>query len=124
MLPLKAGKNKHMKEVTIRVAVEEDLPIIHDLVRELAIYEKGESEFIATLEEYRHDFAAGIFQCLVSEVQEQIVGMALYYMTYSTWKGKMLYLEDFVILKSHRRQGIGQLLFDGTFMCKGLLADY
>jgi len=38
--------------------------------------------------------------------------MTLYYMTFSTWKGKMLYLEDFVIKKGFRRLGIGQLLFD------------
>ena len=43
----------------------------------------------------------------------EILGMTLYYLTYSTWKGKMMYLEDFVVKPEFRRRGIGQLLFDG-----------
>lgn len=100
-------------ETSVRLAQRGDLPAIHNLVRELAIYEKAEHEFVASLEEYRRDFEAGIFEALVAENSVGVVGMALYYMTYSTWKGRMLYLEDFVIRESHRRQGIGQLLFDG-----------
>jgi GNAT superfamily N-acetyltransferase len=100
-------------QTRVRLAQHEDLPAIHNLVRELAIYEKAEHEFTASLEEYRRDFEAGIFEALVAENSVDVVGMALFYMTYSTWKGRMLYLEDFVIRESHRRQGIGQLLFDG-----------
>ena len=97
---------------TIRKAGLEDIPAIHTLVRELARYERAEDEFIATLEEYRTDFRNGLFHAMVAEVDGKIIGMTLYYWTYSTWKGKMLYLEDFVILESHRRTGIGTLLFD------------
>ena len=100
-------------QTRVRLAQHEDLPAIHNLVRELAIYEKAEHEFTASLDEYRRDFEAGIFETLVAENSVGVVGMALFYMTYSTWKGRMLYLEDFVIRESHRRQGIGQLLFDG-----------
>lgn len=98
--------------VNIRKAKKEDLPAIHGLVRELAIYEKAEEEFVATLKEYEKDFEEGIFQSTVAEMDGQVVGMTLYYMTYSTWKGRMLYLEDFVVKASHRRYGIGQRLFD------------
>ncbi len=98
--------------VIIRKAQKEDLPAIHQLVRELAIYEKAEEEFIATLEEYERDFEAGIFESLVADHDNQIVGMMLYYMTYSTWKGRMLYLEDFVVNEQFRRRGIGQQLFE------------
>jgi GNAT superfamily N-acetyltransferase len=96
----------------IRQAKQDDIPAIHDLVRELAIYEKAEQEFIASQEEYRRDFADGVFQCQVAESDGQVVGMVLYYMTYSTWKGKMMYLEDFVVREAFRQKGIGQMLFD------------
>ena len=88
------------------------MPAVHRLVRELAVYEKAEHEFTATLEDYYADFEAGIFQTIVAEWEGEVIGMALYYMTYSTWKGRMLYLEDFVVRESHRRRGIGQLIFD------------
>ncbi len=98
----------------IRKATLEDLPAIHGLVRELAIYEKAEEEFTATLSDYESDFKENIFEALVAEKEDRIVGMALYYMTYSTWKGKMLYLEDFVVNEALRRIGIGQQLFDAV----------
>lgn len=100
-------------ETSIRLAGPEDVPAIHNLVRELAIYEKAEEEFVASVDDYRRDFEAGIFEALVAENSVGVVGMALYYMTYSTWKGRMLYLEDFVVEQSHRGQGIGRRLFDG-----------
>jgi len=96
----------------VRKATLTDIPAIHDLVRELAIYERAEEEFIATQEEYRRDFKEGVFQALVAEVDKKVVGMVLYYMAYSTWKGKMLFLEDFVISEAFRQQGIGQSLFE------------
>ena len=96
----------------IRKAEQKDLPAIHALVRELAIYEKAEHEFVASLEDYQTDFEAGIYEAHVAEVDGKVVGMALYYMTYSTWKGRMLYLEDFVVLGAYRRLGLGQQLFD------------
>lgn len=102
-------------EINVRDAVAADLPAIHGLVRELAIYEKAEQEFIATLEDYEKDFADGVFQAKVAEVGGEVVGMALYFFHYSTWKGKMLYLEDFVVKESYRGNGIGQHLFD-TFL--------
>lgn len=99
-------------EINIRQAEKSDLGAIHDLVRELAIYEKAEPEFVATLKEYQQDFEAAVFEALVADVDGQVVGMMLYYLTFSTWKGKMLYLEDFVVLSEYRRYGIGQQLFD------------
>ncbi len=97
---------------TIRKATKADLPAIHELVRELAIYERAVSEFIATIEDYERDFEAGIFEAIVAEADGLVVGMALYYMTYSTWKGRMLYLEDFVVRENYRRYGLGRQLFD------------
>lgn len=95
----------------IRSATKNDLPAIHNLVRELAIYEKEEEEFVATLETYKTDFEANWFEAVVAEMEGKIVGMALYYNTFSTWKGRMLYLEDFVVREEYRRYGLGQMLF-------------
>ena len=98
--------------ITIRKAAKADLQAIHVLVRELAIYELAEHEFVATLADYEADFEAGIYDAHVAAVNGKVVGMALYYMTYSTWKGRMFYLEDFVVLEAYRRLGLGQMLFD------------
>ena len=99
-------------DIVVRDAVHTDLPALHGLVRELAIYEKAESAFSATLAEYERDFAQGVFQAKVAEVGGEGVGLVLFFMHYSTWKGKMLYLEDFVVKEVFRGKGIGGLLFN------------
>lgn len=96
----------------VRKAKREDMPAVHALVGELARYERAEPEFVATLKDYYAHFDEGVFDALVAEEDGRVVGMALYYMTYSTWKGKMLYLEDFVVDAAYRRRGIGDLLFE------------
>ncbi|PHI21091.1 GNAT family N-acetyltransferase [Lewinellaceae bacterium SD302] len=99
--------------INIRSAVATDLPAIHGLVGELADYEKALPSFTATIQQYREEFAAGTFSAHVAETSEgEIIGMTLYYDTFSTWKGKMLYLEDFVVRRSYRGKGIGKALFD------------
>ncbi len=99
-------------DVKIRRAEPEDIEGIYDLVKELAVYEKEPEAVTATLDDYYRDFADGYFDSHVAEYENQIIGMTVFYMTYSTWKGKMLYLEDFVIKSDFRQKGIGQLLFD------------
>ena len=101
-----------MDRIHIRKAVADDLAAIHSLVYELAVYEKAPNEVTASLADYQCDFADGIFQSHVACLGDTIAGTTIYYMTYSTWKGRMLYLEDFVVSKQYRRRGIGQLLFD------------
>ncbi len=98
-------------DIIIRRAGDTDIPDIYQLVKTLAIYEKAPEAVTATLEDYYNDFRADIFQCHVAETEGQVVGMVLYYTTYSTWKGRMLHLEDFVVYKAYRRLGIGQLLW-------------
>lgn len=102
-------------DVHIRPATAADLPALHGLVAELARY-VGESASLATVvADYERDFAAGFFRALVAEDREAgrvVVGMALYYFAYSTWKGRMIYLEDFVLEPAYRRRGIGQQLWD------------
>lgn len=99
-------------EIRIRKGLTEDIAAIYELVYELAVYEKEPEAVTASLEDYKKDYTSGCFETLVAESEGDIVGMALYYPTYSTWKGKMLYLEDFVVKERYRRGNIGQLLFD------------
>lgn len=100
--------------INIRYAKQKDLAAILDLIVELAIFENAKAEVVVTLEELTKDFQAGIFQAQVAvNENDEVLGMTLYYLTYSTWKGKMMYLEDFVVRPEYRRQGIGKLLFDG-----------
>ncbi|RMF28135.1 MAG: GNAT family N-acetyltransferase [Bacteroidetes bacterium] len=99
-------------EIRIRKAEASDLPAIHRLVGELAAYEKAPEEFVADLEEYARCFEQGIFQSHVAEVEGRVVGMTVFYLGFSTWKGRMLYLEDFVVSEPYRRLGVGQRLFE------------
>jgi len=98
-------------KTTLRKAEKQDLQAVLELVKELALYEKAPQEVTVTLADYENDFDENIFDIIVAEQEGQIVGIAFYYMTYSTWKGKMLFLEDFVVKEELRGQGIGKLLF-------------
>jgi GNAT superfamily N-acetyltransferase len=101
-----------MSEITVRKAKKGDLKAIYGLVKELAIYEKEPEAVTATLKDYQNDFSEGIFEANVALDGEKVIGTTIYYMSYSTWKGKMLYLEDFVVKEAYRKKGVGQLLFD------------
>ncbi len=101
-----------MENITIRKATERDLVPIFNLIRQLAIYEYAEKDVVVTLPELKEDFNNKVFQAHVAIAEGEVIGMVLYYMTYSTWKGKMLYLDDFVVTESYRRTGVGKMLFD------------
>ena len=80
----------------VRKGTSQDVPAAMQLIRELAEYEKAPHEVTATEESMKEDgFGKNpIFEMWVAEMDDSIVGLALTYMRYSTWKGKMLYLED------------------------------
>lgn len=105
-------KQLKMSNVIVRAATEADLPAIHGLMYELAVYEKSPESVEASVEEYIEDFRNGIFESHVAELDGKIIGMTLFYMAYSSWRGKMLYLDDFVVTEASRRYGAGQLLFN------------
>lgn len=97
----------------IRKAKRGDEQAIMTLIQALALYEKAPDEVVNTAEELgKHLFEEQICEALVAEVDNQIVGFALWYTSYSTWKGKCLYLEDFYVLPEFRTLGIGSKLFD------------
>ncbi len=102
------------EDIRIRSATEADMSAVHALVYELAVYEKAPEAVVTTPTEYARDFREGRFECLVAETSNAIVGIALYFMGYSTWKGKMLYLDDLVVAEVYRRRGIGQRLFEAV----------
>jgi GNAT superfamily N-acetyltransferase len=99
----------------IRNAEPRDVIAIHQLVCDLALYEKAPDEVINTPENLSiHLFEEKICEAIVCEVAGEIVGFALYYTAYSTWKGKALYLEDFYVKPENRGQGLGSALFDAV----------
>lgn len=109
----------------IRRGVKEDLQGVLALIKELARYEKAADEVAVTVEQLARDGFPGqdegsasrgetskLFEIIIAENGGNIVGMALYYFGYSTWKGKMLYLDDLVVSEKFRGKGVGKQLFE------------
>jgi GNAT superfamily N-acetyltransferase len=103
-----------MTDITIRKGIEADLEQVLALVKELAVYEKAPDEVEVTIADMQNwGFGKNkLFEFFVAEHQHKIVGIALYYYKYSTWKGKCLFLEDIIITESYRRFGLGSKLFN------------
>jgi GNAT superfamily N-acetyltransferase len=102
--------------IVLRKATENDLPEILSLITELAGYEKAPQEVTVTIDELRKDGFGmkPIYEVLLAETDKRIAGMALYFLSYSTWKGLCLYLEDIIVKEKYRRQGIGTKLFEAV----------
>ena len=101
----------------LRRGREADLPQVLALIQELATYERAPDAVTNTLEAMRRDGfgPAPVFNFFVLEdVHGVLTGLALYYTAYSTWKGRMLYLEDLVVTEAARRGGFGRLLFEAV----------
>nr|XP_032512769.1 diamine acetyltransferase 2-like [Danaus plexippus plexippus] len=111
---------KH-KDFFIRRATIDDMPAVAEMINELAVYHNS-VRFPLKLEKdlqrdgFQREPAA--FQCIVAEVQRQnkcsIVGYALYYPVYSTWRGKALLLEDLFVKAHERKREIGSYLFEAV----------
>jgi len=101
-------------KIRIRKIKKTDVQRVHELVYELAVYEKEPHQVTNTVEMMLKDgFGKNkIFGCFVADVDGVIQGISIYYYRYSTWKGKRLYLEDIVVTESMRGNGLGKLLFD------------
>ncbi len=100
--------------VIIRIGTPDDIAQALNLVKELAVYEKAPNEVEVTVEEMTNwGFGKDKqFDFFVAEENNTIVGIALYYYKYSTWKGKCLFLEDIIVTESYRGKGLGKLLFN------------
>lgn len=99
--------------ISIRTAIPGDEKAIFELIKELALYERAPDQVTNTSMQLAIDlFEDQICDAIVAEENNEIVGFALYYTSYSTWKGKCLYLEDFYVQEKKRKKGIGSLIFD------------
>ena len=100
--------------MNIRKGIITDLPQVLSLVKELAAYEKAPNEVTVTIAEMERDgFGKNpVFNFFVAEADGRIVGISLYYIKYSTWKGKCVFLEDIIVTETCRKSGIGKKLFD------------
>jgi ribosomal protein S18 acetylase RimI-like enzyme len=109
--------------IQIRRAVKEDCARLLELVQELADYEKAPQEVTVTLDHFIESgfgkdpvwygfVATSSPDPFSKDGEEEIVGFAIYYIRYSTWKGQRLYLEDILVTEQSRGKGIGKLLFD------------
>jgi GNAT superfamily N-acetyltransferase len=100
----------------LRCAKESDIDAIHQLITELAIYEREPNAVINTPEQLIKDlFIDEVCHSFVVENDKaEIVAFALYYFGYSTWKGRTIYLEDLYVQPNYRKAGLGDLLFDAV----------
>ena len=106
--------------LVVRKARAEDCEDMMELVRELAVFEKAPEAVTVTLE---HFVDAGFGKTPVWQAwvaidhdghKEKIIGISIYYLRYSTWKGTQLYLEDLIVTESARGKGAGKMLFEKT----------
>lgn len=113
--------------ITIRRAVKEDCPRLLELIKELAVYERAPDEVTVTLEHFAESgfgknpvwwgFVAtsspdAPLSTSWGGAGGEVLGFALYYIRYSTWKGQRMYLEDIIVTEKARGKGIGKLLMD------------
>lgn len=100
--------------IDIRRAEKKDCGRLLELIQELAVYEKAPDEVTVTLDHFEESgFGVNpVWWAFVAEEDGAILGFALYYVRYSTWKGQRMYLEDIIVTEEARGKGIGKLLFD------------
>lgn len=104
-------------EIIIRNAVAADCPRLLELIQELADYEKAPQEVTVSLEHFTESGFGPypVWWAFCAEVNGKVEGFALYYIRYSTWKGRVLYLEDILVTEAMRGKGLGSKLFDRLF---------
>ncbi|WP_281297594.1 GNAT family N-acetyltransferase [Flavobacterium limnophilum] len=99
--------------MNIRKGKPEDMEAVLGLIQELADFEKESNAVVVTVEDLVRDGFGSLplFDVFVAEVELEIVGIALYYYRYSTWKGKTIHLEDLIVKEKMRGTGLGYALY-------------
>jgi GNAT superfamily N-acetyltransferase len=97
----------------IRKGTPQDMPDVLALITELAVFEKEpDAVVISVADLVRDGFSEKpLFHTFVAEVNEEIIGVALYYYRFSTWKGKTIHLEDLIVKENNRGTGAGFALY-------------
>ena len=100
-------------KLIIRNANNQDMAQVLDLIKELAVFEKEPDAVVVTVEDLQNEgFGKNpLFTCFVAELNKEIVGMALCYFRFSTWKGRTVHLEDLIVKEALRGKGIGEKLY-------------
>ena len=97
----------------IRTIAPKDVKAVLELIKGLALYEKAPEQVVNTEEGLTRDlFQTKICEGIIAEEEGRIIGFAIYFTSYSTWKGPCIYLEDLFVLETERKNGAGSLLFD------------
>ncbi|WP_299319438.1 GNAT family N-acetyltransferase [uncultured Maribacter sp.] len=101
-------------DYTIRVAQREDMSQVLHLIQELASFEKEDDAVEVSVQNLEEDGFGKqkLFHCFVAEKNDKIVGMALVYPRYSTWKGPVIHLEDLIVTEEMRGSGLGTALLN------------
>lgn len=101
-------------DIKIEIGTKADLPVLLELIRELAEYEKELDQVVNTVEMMEVDgFGKNpVFGFVLARTDDEVIGTAIYYYRYSTWKGKRIYLEDLIVTESFRGLGAGKMLFE------------
>jgi len=99
--------------MNIRKGNPQDMEAVLGLIQDLASFENEPNAVVITVEDLIRDgFGSNpLFQVFVAEVDLEVVGIALYYYRYSTWKGKTIHLEDLVVKENMRGSGVGFALY-------------
>lgn len=99
-------------DFTIRLAKKQDMPDVYRLIYELAVYENEPDAVEVSAEQLVEDGFGVLpkFRCFVGCADHEIVGIALFYERYSTWKGRVIHLEDLIVTESARGCGLGGAL--------------
>ena len=97
----------------IRKGTPDDMKSVLELIKELAVFEKEPEAVVISVDDLVRDgFAENpLFHTFVAEVNNEIIGIALYYYRYSTWKGKTIHLEDLIVRERNRGTGAGYALY-------------
>ena len=99
--------------IIIRKAKKKDSKAIHSLIKELAIFEKEPDSVKISVSDIENDGFGSkpLFECIVAEIDNKVIGMALYYSRYSTWRGPTFHLEDLIVSEIYKGKGIGTKLY-------------
>jgi GNAT superfamily N-acetyltransferase len=99
-------------EIVVRRATKDDCSRMLELIQELAEYERAPEQVTVSPEHFMQSGfgEAPVWWAFVAETEGKIIGFALYYIRYSTWKGQRMYLEDILVTEKMRGKGAGHLL--------------